>query len=314
MKRLDSAYNRIMQTREQQLYQVYIASERQYSPLTLKAYSSDIDEFVMFLMQNGGFTNFKSVQTLDVRVYLNDLYERQLARTTISRKISSLRMFYQFMITNQFVTDNPFDNVALRKHENHLPEFFYETEMTTLFDVAYNHEDVLWQRNAAILEFLYATGARVAEIASLTTGQLDFSQRLVLIHGKGNKDRYVPFGHFSAQALSQYLKETRPKLLAKQVPHDFVFVNHRGEPITTAGITYILNELMKRSTLTGKIHPHMLRHTFATHLLNNGADMRTVQELLGHVNLSTTQMYTHVTRESLQKSYQIFFPRAKKKL
>lgn len=302
-----------MQTREQQLYQIYLQAERQYSPLTLKAYLSDIDEFADFLRQNEGFTSFRAVQTLDVRVYLNDLYERKLARTTISRKISSLRMFYQFMITNEYAVDNPFDNIALRKHQNHLPEFFYETEMTILFDVAYNRDDELWQRNAAMLEFLYGTGTRVAEIADLTISQLDFKQRLVLIHGKGNKDRYVPFGHFAAQAMTQYLQETRPNLIAKQAPHDYVFVNHRGEPITTAGITYILNKLMQRSTLTGKIHPHMLRHTFATHLLNNGADMRTVQELLGHVNLSTTQMYTHVTRESLQKNYQNFFPRAKKK-
>lgn len=310
-----SAYNGSMVTREQQLYRIYLVSERQYSPLTLKAYLSDIDEFITFLAQNGGFTNFRAVQPLDVRVYLNDLYERHLARSSISRKISSLRMFYQFMVANQFVIDNPFENIALRKHQNHLPEFFYETEMTTLFDTAYNQEDKLWQRNASLLEFLYATGARVTEIATLTIAQLDFSQRLVLIHGKGNKDRYVPFGHFAAQTLRQYLSETRADLTAKQAePNQIVFVNHRGDPITAAGITYILNQLMQRSALTGKIHPHMLRHTFATHLLNNGADMRTVQELLGHVNLSTTQMYTHVTRESLQKNYQDFFPRAKKKL
>jgi len=300
-----------MLTREQQLYHDYLVSERQYSPQTVKAYLTDIEEFLVFLENNGGFTTFNDVQSLDVRVYLNDLYNRALARTTISRKISSLRMFYQFMVTNQFVDDNPFENVALRKHQNHLPEFFYETEMTALFDVAYQSDDALWQRNAALLEFLYATGARVTEIATLKISQLDFDQRLVLIHGKGNKDRYVPFGHFAAQSMREYLITLRPELTAKKV-HDVVFVNHRGEPITAAGITYILNELMKRSTLTGKIHPHMLRHTFATHLLNHGADMRTVQELLGHVNLSTTQMYTHVTRESLQKNYRSFFPRAKK--
>lgn len=300
-----------MLTREQQLYHDYLVSERQYSPQTVKAYLTDIEEFLVFLENNGGFTTFNDVQSLDVRVYLNDLYNRALARTTISRKISSLRMFYQFMVTNQFVDDNPFENVALRKHQNHLPEFFYETEMTALFDVAYQPDDALWQRNAALLEFLYATGARVTEIATLKISQLDFDQRLVLIHGKGSKDRYVPFGHFAAQSMREYLTTLRPELTAKKA-HDVVFVNHRGEPITAAGITYILNELMKRSTLTGKIHPHMLRHTFATHLLNHGADMRTVQELLGHVNLSTTQMYTHVTRESLQKNYRSFFPRAKK--
>ena len=177
--------------------------------------------------------------------------------------------------------------------------------------MTYNHEDHLWERNAALLEFLYATGIRVAEIAGLTLSQLDFSQRLVLIHGKGNKDRYVPFGHFAENIMKEYITDLRASLTVNQ-EHEYVFVNHRGEPITPAGITYILNQLMQRSALTGKIHPHMLRHTFATHLINRGADMRTVQELLGHVNLSTTQMYTHVTRESLQKNYQNFFPRANK--
>lgn len=300
-----------MTTRELELYHDYLQAERQYSLQTLKAYLTDITEFETYLSENGGFTQFKDVQGLDVRVFLNDLYEHNLARTTISRKISSLRMFYQFLIANKFALDNPFDNVALRKHQNHLPEFFYENEMQELFDVAYDHSDKLWQRNAALLEFLYATGARVAEIASLQLEQVDFSQRLVLIHGKGNKDRYVPFGHFASIALSTYIDGLRSDLTAG-MDHRVVFVNHRGQPITTAGITYILDQLMKQSSLTGKIHPHMLRHTFATHLLNHGADMRTVQELLGHVNLSTTQMYTHVTRESLQKNYQNFFPRAKK--
>ncbi|WP_273714842.1 tyrosine recombinase XerC [Leuconostoc mesenteroides] len=300
-----------MTTREEQLYHDYLESERQYSPQTLKAYLTDIAEFKNYLHESGGFTKFGEVQTLDVRVYLNDLYEKKLARTTISRKISSLRMFYQFLITNQFAIDNPFDSISLKKHQNQLPDFFYEDELHELFDVAYNHEDYLWERNAALLEFLYATGIRVAEIAGLTLSQLEFSQRLVLIHGKGNKDRYVPFGHFAENIMKEYITDLRASLTVNQ-EHEYVFVNHRGEPITPAGITYILNQLMQRSALTGKIHPHMLRHTFATHLINRGADMRTVQELLGHVNLSTTQMYTHVTRESLQKNYQNFFPRANK--
>ena len=300
-----------MTTREEQLYHDYLESERQYSPQTLKAYLTDIAEFKNYLHESGGFTKFGEVQTLDVRVYLNDLYEKKLARTTISRKISSLRMFYQFLITNQFAIDNPVYSISLKKHQNQLPDFFYEDELHELFDVAYNHEDHLWERNAALLEFLYATGIRVAEIAGLTLSQLDFSQRLVLIHGKGNKDRYVPFGHFAENIMKEYITDLRASLTVNQ-EHEYVFVNHRGEPITPAGITYILNQLMQRSALTGKIHPHMLRHTFATHLINRGADMRTVQELLGHVNLSTTQMYTHVTRESLQKNYQNFFPRANK--
>lgn len=295
-----------------QLYIEYLDSERQYSKLTIKAYLSDIDEFEYFLNNNGGFTGFNKIDGLEVRVYLNELYDRKLARTSIARKISSLRMFYQFLITNKYATDNPFSNVSLRKHQNHLPEFFYETEMVALFDSAYDHSNKLWQRNAALVEFLYATGARVAEISNLKLNQIDFKQRLVLIHGKGNKDRYVPFGQYAQNSLYQYINELRSNLLKNHVDHEYVFVNHLGRPITSAGITYILNEVIKQTTLTGKIHPHMLRHTFATHLLNHGADMRAVQELLGHVNLSTTQMYTHVTKENLQKNYRDFFPRAQK--
>lgn len=301
-----------MDKSELQLYRDYLEFERLYSAQTIKAYIIDIHEFVDFLKQNGGFTSYAKVQTLDIRVYLNDLYERSLARTTIARKISSLRMFYQFLVANHVLEDNPFENVALRKHQNHLPEFFYEEEMKVLFDTAYNQHTKLWQRNAALLELLYATGARVAEIVNLRLPQLDFSKKLVLLRGKGDKERYVPFGKFADHILQRYTQELRQELLTQyQQDHDFVFVNNRGAPLTTAGVSYILSQLMKQSSLNGKIHPHMLRHTFATHLLNHGADMRTVQELLGHVNLSTTQVYTHVTRESLQKNYQNFFPRAK---
>lgn len=296
----------------ERLYAEYLTAERQYSPQTVKAYLTDIGHFKDYLHQNGGFTSFQAVQNLDVRVYLASLYESQQARTTIARKVSSLRTFYQFLLNRQYVTDNPFSQVALKKHQDHLPEFFYESELDELFAVAYNRDQhPLWQRDAALLEFFYATGARVAEVAQLEINQVDFSQRLVLLHGKGQRDRYVPFGHFAQQALQQYLNQLRPELLQGQ-QHNYVFVNQRGKPLTTAGISYILQQLMKKTSLTGKIHPHMLRHSFATHLLNHGADMRTVQELLGHVNLSTTQIYTHVSRASLQENYRNFFPRAKR--
>ncbi|CAK8053817.1 tyrosine recombinase XerC [Eupransor demetentiae] len=297
----------------EKLYHDYLHSERQYSPLTIQAYLADIEEFRHFLEENGGFKGYPAVQALDVRVYLGQLYEEELARTTISRKVSSLRMFYQFLLNQKYVQDNPFSQIALRKHQNHLPEFFYEEEMDQLFQSAYQQDKhPLWQRDAALLEFLYATGARVTEIVELELSQLDFSQRLVLIHGKGNKDRFVPFGHYAQRALQDYIQNLRPKLLTAADPDEQrVFLNNRGKPLTSAGISYILNQLMKRTSLTGKIHPHMLRHTFATQLLNRGADMRTVQELLGHANLSTTQIYTHVSRATLQKNYQDFFPRAK---
>lgn len=299
-----------------QQYQQYLRAERGYSLQTVKAYRTDIDEFVNYLTDNGGFTGFTSVKTLDVRVYLASLYDQMLARTTIARKVSSLKNFYAYLVSENLAVDNPFDGVALRKHQAHLPEFFYDNEMLELFQVAYDQNDhPLWRRDAALLEFLFATGTRVSEFAGLTLDQIDLNQRLVLIHGKGNKDRFVPFGSYAKKALEDYLDNCRPMLMAKSHrldQKDVVFLNANGGPITTAGVTYILNQLMQKTTLTGKIHPHMLRHSFATALLNRGADMRTVQELLGHANLSTTQIYTHVSKAMLQDSYQNFFPRAKK--
>lgn len=173
-------------------------------------------------------------------------------------------------------------------------------------------QEPLTQRNRAILELLYATGMRVSECAQLTIGQIDFGLRVILVHGKGNKDRYVPFGNHATKALQDYLDDGRVQLMAKrQQEHDVVFVNHLGNPITSRGIEYALDQVVKKTSLTSGIHPHMIRHTFATHLLDHGADLRTVQELLGHSSLSTTQIYTHVTMAHLQKDYRQFFPRAK---
>ncbi|MFC4760578.1 tyrosine recombinase XerC [Fructobacillus durionis] len=297
-------------------YQSYLNAERGYSSLTVEAYSKDIQAFVDYLKDNGGFTRFQSVQPLDVRVYLASLYDEVLARTTIARKVSSLKNFYAYLVKEGLAQDNPFEGVALRKHQAHLPEFLYDNELQALFKVAYDKKDhPQYRRDAALLEFLFATGVRVSELSGMHLDQLDLNNQLVLVHGKGNKDRYVPFGSYAKKALQDYLENDRPELLAKNKKSDKpeeVFLNTHGGALTSAGVTYILQQLMNKTSLTGKIHPHMLRHTFATALLNRGADMRTVQELLGHANLSTTQIYTHVSKATLQSSYQNYFPRAKR--
>ena len=166
-------------------------------------------------------------------------------------------------------------------------------------------------RNRLLLEILYGTGARVSEVAGLTLGMIDQQARIITITGKGNKTRIVPYGQYAADALAVYLNDARPGLLAKaDTVHDKLFVNQRGQALTTSGIEYILKQLAKKAGLTQVVSAHMFRHTFATDLLNNGADLRTVQQLLGHSSLSTTQIYTHVTTDALQKSYRDFFPRA----
>ncbi|QIL46575.1 tyrosine recombinase XerC [Vagococcus coleopterorum] len=287
----------------------YIVVERQYSDKTEKAYGDDIRDFFEFLEESGD-SDYLKVSYQDIRVYLAYLHDKQYSRNTTGRKISSLRSFYQFLLRQEVIEENPFSYVQMRKHQLRLPRFFYEKEMDALFEAA-ESDSPLALRDQALLEILYGTGIRVSECANLTLKDVDFGLNVLLIHGKGNKERYVPFGSYSEAALQQYLKECRQELLTKnKKQHDYVFVNHRGDQITPAGITYVLKELIKKSSLTSDIHPHMLRHTFATHLLNNGADMRTVQELLGHASLSSTQIYAHVTKEKLQHSYRNFHPRA----
>lgn len=293
-----------------QEFKQYLMVERQYSQETLKAYGEDLAHFINFLKENGGAASFKDVGNFDIHVYMGYLYDQNYKTTTISRMISSLRSFYRFLMKNEYVSENPFSYVQLKRQPRSLPHFFYEKEMNALFEAV---EGDTWQlrRDKALLEALYATGMRVSECVGLTLSDVDFVTQTMLLHGKGSKDRYVPFGNYCKQALEIYLEQVRKPLLQKyQKQHDYVFINHHADPLTAAGIAYILNQIVKRSSLTTTIHPHEIRHTFATHLMSNGADLRAVQELLGHSNLTTTQIYTHVTPEHLKRDYRKYFPRA----
>lgn len=295
------------------LFLDYLRVERQYSEDTQKAYQSDITEFVGFLTDSGDGkpVDLTTIDQYDARVFLSMLYEKGDVSRTIARKVSSLRAFYRFLERNAVVTTNPFAGVQLKKAGQHLPRYFYEKELNKLFDVVMADTSLLGLRNRLLLEILYGTGARVSEAADLTLGMLDQTARVITITGKGNKTRIVPYGQYAADALANYLRDARPQLLAKsQVMHDKLFVNQRGQALTASGIEYILKQLAKKAGLTQMISAHMFRHTYATDMLNNGADLRTVQQLLGHSSLSTTQIYTHVTTDALQKSYRDFFPRA----
>ncbi|BCA86046.1 tyrosine recombinase XerC [Enterococcus saigonensis] len=286
----------------------YLQFERGYSQLTTAAYQEDLQDFSEFLKESGD-SDFIKIDHRDVRVYLSFLNEQKYSRNSISRKIASLRSFYQYLLKQEVIEENPFSYIHLKKQNSKLPRFFYEKEMAALFQAA-KGDKPLELRNRALLETIYGSGLRVSECAGLTLDAIDWQGEVLLIHGKGGKDRYVPFGSYAQIALQEYLTLARPLLVKKVPEHPFVFVNQRGSAITSRGIEYVFTQLIKKSSLDSKIHPHMLRHTFATHLLNNGADMRTVQELLGHANLSSTQIYAHVTKESLQNNYRKFHPRA----
>lgn len=299
---------------ELDLFLKYIRVERQYSEETAEAYQEDIQAFHDFLAANGGAKAYTKVDHLDVNVYLSSLYDRHLTRNSIARKVSSLRSFYNFLVKNDLAKLNPFVYVQLKKHAPRLPRFFYQKELDVLFQTVYADESIMGTRNAALLEVLYGTGIRLSECVNLQLADVDFDLKMMLIRGKGDKERYVPFGRYAAHALRQYFESCRTPLMAQyEQTHQTVFINRHGGPITGKGVEYVLNQLVKKSSLTADIHPHMLRHTFATQLLNNGADLRTVQELLGHTSLSTTQIYAHVTKEHLQQDYRNFFPRATRK-
>ena len=263
----------------------------------------------MVAKAGAGF-NWKEVQVIHIRSYLAWLNHENYARRTIARRISSLRSFYKFLLREEYVGQNPFTKVRTPKLDKRLPVFLEETEIDSLLDLP--DATPLGLRDQAVLEMLYATGCRVSELAGLRLADVDLSGLFVLLHGKGNKDRIVPIGHTCKDAFLRYYVQSRSPLMAKYhvEEHQYVFVNNRGGVLTDRSVRRILDKYVQKLALQKNVSPHTIRHTFATHLLEHGADLRAVQELLGHASLSTTQIYTHITNERINKVYQKNFPRA----
>lgn len=289
----------------------YLKNERQYSTKTLNSYQTDLLEAKAFWQDNGGFTSWTQIETRDVEVYLQFLASKW-ARSTQMRKLSSLRSFYHFLTKRKYAKIDPTQTISLKKVDKKLPQFFYQSEINQVLS-SLNDSRPLTLRNLALFELFYTTGMRVSEVSDLKLLQIDFDLKMILVHGKGNKDRYVAFDEQTKKTLQNYLVKARPKLLANQADLKYVFLNNQGQKLSVRGIEYVMQKTFNQAGISGKVHPHELRHTFATAMLNNGADLRTVQELLGHENLSTTQIYTHVTMAHLQEEYQKFFPRNNEK-
>lgn len=287
----------------------YLQIEKNCSDYTMRHYQKDIEQFMVFMKQQS-LDRFAAVSYADVRLYLSKLHEKGYARRTVARKLSCLRSLYRFLDREKMIAGNPFAIVSTPKANLSLPHFFYKEELDQLFSV-FDVSAPLGQRNQAILELLYATGIRVSECCGLTEADLDFQIGVALVRGKGRKERYVPIGSFALEAIERYIQDGRRTLLGKaQNPTDALFLNYRGSRLSERSVRTVLNGLMKKAALNIHISPHVLRHTFATHLLNAGADLRAVQELLGHAHLSTTQIYTHVTKERLREVYMKHHPRA----
>lgn len=294
-----------------QEFKDFLENERSYSEYTVKSYLKDISDFNNYLAKNE-FPIYLEISNNVPRYYLSYLNQKYKEKS-VNRKLSSLRSFYRFLVQNGYQDNNPFLEIASMKIPQILPKRLYEDEIEKLFAVI-NVDTVIGRRDFAILEMLYGTGIRVSELCGLKIQDIDFYNNNIIVLGKGNKERYVPIHPKIKSSVYDYIQFSRLDLLKNnkdEVP-DILFLNFKGSPLLVRGVRVILDKIAENAGLEIKISPHMLRHSFATSLIDNGADLRSVQELLGHENLSTTQIYTHVSKEALKKGYDAFFPRNKK--
>ena len=290
---------------------IYLRIDKNFSIHTLESYGLDLRQFSAFF-DTESIADLNMIDHLLIRRYLAKLKEEQLARKSIARKISCLRSFFKYLCRQGYLQTNPVLGVSTPKLEKRLPEFLYPQEIESLLDLPVLSDD-LGIRDQAILEIFYSSGLRLQELVGLTIADLDLSNGYLRVYGKGSKERLVPIGGYAKRALEKYLKEVRPELLAKagnpaKTVH--VFLNYRGTRLSGRSIQRMMAKYLQQLALKRKISPHTLRHTFATHLLENGADLRVVQELLGHVDISSTQIYTHLTKERIRAVYLKSHPRA----
>lgn len=302
-------------TKEIDLFIDYLHLQRNFSDLTCKSYREDIAFFSGFLKVNG--TNYKDVTIDQIRGYLLDLNNYGLSKSSIKQNIAALRHFYTFLFNEKYVDSDPFLLISSPKNQTRLPNFLLQNEIDELLEANRNRTDELAERDQAILELMLASGLRASEIVNLKTTSINLLSRTIRIVGKGNKERLVPFSNRAKAALETYLNKSRSFLLAKQktpVENKSLFLNNFGEKLTVRGLEYIMEEIEKKTGCFLKLHPHKLRHSFATKMLSQGADLRVIQELMGHESIGTTQIYTHVTMEEMQDTYKTAFPRTKKKV
>ena len=285
-------------------FQSYLKSERNLSPNSVLAYSRDISQFVSYVASKGSL--YDSPERIDypfARNYLRSLEVSRLSRKSLARKISSCRAFFNFLLREGRIKLNPFEHLLTPKLGKRLPTFLYPEEVIQLLQ-APDLKKPEGRRDLAIMELIYASGMRVSEVALLKPSDIDLANGEVLVHGKGNKERIVLIGSKAIRALKE-LKNSQTS------PSDRLFSGRRGTKLTTRSIERMIAKYTKKAGISKKVTPHTLRHSFATHLLGGGADLKVVQELLGHSSLSTTQIYTHITKEKLKSIYDKTHPRSK---
>ena len=283
----------------------YISYEKKYSDYTEKNYELDLFKYFEYLDKNN--LNYLIVKYKDVSNFTLFLAKQNYKSTTINRIDSSIRSFYNYLELEEKINGNPFKAASNLKVPKRLPNYFKYDEYLTMISVI--DKDDYEYRNRLILEMLFATGLRVSELSNIKIKDIDFSEREIKIMGKGSKERFVFYNKECAIVLDSYLKECRSKLLNSK-DSEYLFINHLGDKLTDRGIRLIIDKIVKKSCIKSKVSPHTFRHTFATMLLNEGCNIKSVQELLGHSSLGTTGIYTHLTNDEVRLAYMKAHPRA----
>jgi len=288
----------------------YLEAEKNASPYTVRNYRNDLLDFFHFL-KSEKVGSLKEVNRHTLRDYMSYLLEQGIVKRSIARKLSAIRSFYRYLTREGTVSSSQVAAATSPKLDKRLPSFLTPEEIKRLLE-APDLSKPQGQRDRALLELLYASGLRVSELVKLNLTQVNLDSREILVHGKGSKERVVLMGRPAADALSNYIIQGRPELLGKKTG-DTLFINRYGGRITERSVQRMLEECTAKAGIERRVHPHMLRHTFATHMLDGGADLRVVQELLGHADLSSTQIYTHVTKSRARKVYMSAHPLARGK-
>lgn len=288
-------------------YEYYLKITKGLSQNSIYSYITDLSEYIEFLEKNYAISDPNDITKQHIRNFIARLKRKHNTPSSISRKVSAIRSFHKYLLLEKLVSHNVSLGVSLPKKQKTLPVVLNVEEVDALM-VAADGLEPLELRNKAMLELLYGCGLRISELLALKLSDLHINMGFINIYGKGNKERIVPVGFEAAYALKQYIDKGRP--LIKKIPGDILFVNTRGSEISRVGFYKVLKNLTYKAGITKEVSPHTLRHSFASHLLDNGVDLRVVQELLGHEDISTTQVYTHISKQKLKEVYDEYHPRS----
>ena len=280
--------------------------EKNASPHTIASYKRDLLQLSNYLEERK--VVLKEINNVVLRGFLARLQEKKNKKSTMARKLAAIRSFLEFCMKKKWLEDNPAKVVATPKQERHVPSFLSEDEMAKFLDLPQSREP-LDLRDKGVLELLYATGMRVSELAGLNLDDINFSERLIRVRGKGKKERLLPFGRKAEDSLAFYIR-ARPQINKGDIEENALFLNYRGKRLSSRSVERIVDRYIRLTALRRKISPHSLRHSFASHLLSRGADLRVIQELLGHESLATTQKYTHLDLRQLLEVYKKSHPRS----